>query len=91
MAQRLATYRLQLRPGFGFREAAELLPYLRDLGVSHVYCSPCFQAARGSTHGYDIVDPGRISGELGGADALAELRARMRELGFGALDPLRRL
>lgn len=82
MAQRLATYRLQLRPGFGFREAAELLPYLRDLGVSHVYCSPCFQAARGSTHGYDIVDPGRISGELGGADALADLRARMSELGL---------
>ena len=34
------TYRLQLGPGLGFAEARELVPYLRDLGVSHLYLSP---------------------------------------------------
>ena len=40
---------------------AALVPYLRDLGVSHLYLSPCLQARRGSTHGYDVIDPRRIS------------------------------
>jgi (1->4)-alpha-D-glucan 1-alpha-D-glucosylmutase len=61
-----ATYRLQMRPEFGFRAATEILPYLSDLGISHVYTSPYLQAARGSTHGYDVVDPTRINAELGG-------------------------
>ena len=39
-----ATYRLQLGPGLGFREARELVPYLRDLGISHLYLSPVLQA-----------------------------------------------
>jgi (1->4)-alpha-D-glucan 1-alpha-D-glucosylmutase len=61
-----ATYRLQLGPGLDFAAARELVPYLRDLGVSHLYLSPSFQARPGSTHGYDVTDPGRISEELGG-------------------------
>ena len=32
-----ATYRLMFGPGFGFREARALVPYLSALGVSHVY------------------------------------------------------
>jgi len=40
--ERIGTYRLQLRPEFGFREAAALAPYLRRLGVSHLYLSPVF-------------------------------------------------
>ncbi len=42
------TYRLQLRPGFGFAEAAEIADYLEALGISHAYCSPYLQAAPGS-------------------------------------------
>ena len=61
-----ATYRLQLRPGFGFTEAARLVPYLARLGAETVYCSPVAEAVPGSTHGYDGVDPGRLRGELGG-------------------------
>jgi (1->4)-alpha-D-glucan 1-alpha-D-glucosylmutase len=68
-----ATYRLQLRPGFGFREARELVPYLTELGVSHLYLSPIMEAQLGSTHGYDVVDPTRISEQLGGEDAFREL------------------
>jgi (1->4)-alpha-D-glucan 1-alpha-D-glucosylmutase len=68
-----ATYRLQLGPGLGFREARGLVPYLRDLGVSHLYLSPSLQARSGSTHGYDVVDPTRVSETLGGEDELRSL------------------
>ena len=68
-----STYRLQLRPGFGFREARELVPYLADLGASHLYLSPIMEARPGSTHGYDVVDPTRVSEQLGGEDAFREL------------------
>jgi (1->4)-alpha-D-glucan 1-alpha-D-glucosylmutase len=57
----------------GFARARELVPYLRDLGVSHLYLSPALQARRGSTHGYDVTDPRRISEELGGEAAFREL------------------
>ena len=68
-----ATYRLQLGPGLGFSEARELVPYLAALGVSHLYLSPSLQARRGSTHGYDVADPRRISEELGGEAAFRAL------------------
>ena len=68
-----ATYRLQLRPGFGFREARALVPYLQDLGISHLYLSPSLEARPGSTHGYDVVDPTRVSDELGGEEAFRDL------------------
>jgi len=62
----MATYRLQLHSGFGFIQAARISAYLKELGISHVYTSPYLQAASGSTHGYDVVDPTRINTELGG-------------------------
>ena len=70
-----ATYRLQLRAGFGFAEVRALVPYLRELGVSHLYLSPALQARPGSTHGYDVIDPRRVSSELGGEEGLRELAA----------------
>jgi (1->4)-alpha-D-glucan 1-alpha-D-glucosylmutase len=66
-------YRLQLQPGFGFREARALVPYLRDLGISHLYLSPIMEARSGSTHGYDVVDPTRISQQLGGEEEFRRL------------------
>jgi (1->4)-alpha-D-glucan 1-alpha-D-glucosylmutase len=71
----IGTYRLQLGPGLDLRAAAQLAPYLRDLGVSHAYLSPAFRAREGSTHGYDVVDPGEVSPALGGEEALRALRA----------------
>jgi (1->4)-alpha-D-glucan 1-alpha-D-glucosylmutase len=70
-----ATYRLQLTPSFGFAEAIDVLAYLRDLGVTHVYLSPVWEATPGSSHGYDVVDPTRVRSDFGGArgfDALCE-------------------
>jgi (1->4)-alpha-D-glucan 1-alpha-D-glucosylmutase len=68
-----ATYRLQLSPELDFHAARELAGYLRDLGISHLYLSPSLQARAGSAHGYDVVDPGRISDELGGEAAFRDL------------------
>jgi (1->4)-alpha-D-glucan 1-alpha-D-glucosylmutase len=80
-----ATYRLQLGEAFGFDQARALIPYLRDLGISHLYLSPAFQARPGSTHGYDIVDPRRISDALGGEDGLRTLSAAARAAGMGVV------
>lgn len=78
-----ATYRLQLRPGFGFDQAAALASYLEALGVSHAYLSPILQAAPGSTHGYDVVDHGRVNEELGGPAAHARMCAAFGASGLG--------
>ncbi len=64
-----STYRLQLHKGFTFDDAASIASYLRELGVSHVYCSPYLQASPGSMHGYDVVDHQRVNDELGGRAA----------------------
>jgi (1->4)-alpha-D-glucan 1-alpha-D-glucosylmutase len=67
------TYRLQLTADFGFANAREIVvPYAKELGISHLYLSPSLQAQHGSTHGYDVTDPTRISDDLGGE---AEFRA----------------
>jgi (1->4)-alpha-D-glucan 1-alpha-D-glucosylmutase len=78
-----ATYRLMFSGGFGFREARELIPYLADLGVSHLYLPPSFQARKGSTHGYDVIDPTSISVEFGGEEEFRALAAAAREHGLG--------
>ena len=78
-----ATYRLQLSSDFGFADARALVPYLRDLGISHLYLSPSLQARRGSTHGYDVVDPRHFSRELGGPEELRALSGSARDAGMG--------
>ncbi|HEY3569338.1 MAG TPA: malto-oligosyltrehalose synthase [Thermoanaerobaculia bacterium] len=79
----LSTYRLQLRPEFGFDDAASIADYLSDLGITHLYSSPYLQAARGSAHGYDVVDPTRVNEELGGEEAHARLCRTLGEKGLG--------
>ncbi|MGK3203815.1 malto-oligosyltrehalose synthase [Amycolatopsis sp. MEPSY49] len=78
-----STYRVQLRPEFPFGDAAGIAGYLRDLGIGALYASPVLDAAPGSTHGYDVVDPTRARPELGGESARAELSALLKELGLG--------
>jgi (1->4)-alpha-D-glucan 1-alpha-D-glucosylmutase len=80
-----STYRLQLRPEFGFDEAAAVLPYLRDLGVTHAYLSPVLQAQPGSEHGYDVVDHDHLSVDLGGAEAFRRLSDTAQSLGLGVI------
>jgi (1->4)-alpha-D-glucan 1-alpha-D-glucosylmutase len=80
-----ATYRLQLHAGFGFDDAAEVVPYLHSLGISHAYLSPILQAAPGSTHGYDVVDHSRLSEPAGGRPAFDRLAARLSDYRLGAV------
>ena len=79
----LSTYRVQLRPEFGFAEAAAIADYLADLGITHLYSSPYLQAARGSAHGYDVVDPTRVNEELGGEEGHARFCRALAEKGLG--------
>ncbi|GGG88925.1 malto-oligosyltrehalose synthase [Edaphobacter dinghuensis] len=78
-----STYRLQLHQGFTFDDAAGIVEYLRELGITHVYCSPYLQAAPGSTHGYDVVDHQKVNEELGGAEGHNRFCTRLREVGLG--------
>ncbi|MEO6125945.1 MAG: malto-oligosyltrehalose synthase [Ilumatobacteraceae bacterium] len=79
----VATYRLQLTPEFGLADAARIVPYLASLGISHVYTSSYLQAASGSTHGYDVVDPTSVNIELGGEDALLAFHEALEHYDLG--------
>src|SRR6185437_1970961 len=78
-----STYRLQLNAKFTFDDAAAIAGYLKDLGITHVYCSPYLQAAPGSMHGYDVVDHQKVNEELGGAAGHARFCAKLDKLGLG--------
>jgi (1->4)-alpha-D-glucan 1-alpha-D-glucosylmutase len=80
-----ATYRVQLRPGFGFDEVADLADHWSSLGVSHVYLSPILQAAPGSGHGYDVIDHDRINTELGGREAFERMSGVLSEHGLSVV------
>jgi (1->4)-alpha-D-glucan 1-alpha-D-glucosylmutase len=67
-----ATYRIQFNKTFRFEDAANLAPYLSELGISHIYASPYLKARPYSTHGYDITDHNSLNPELG--DEAAFLR-----------------
>jgi (1->4)-alpha-D-glucan 1-alpha-D-glucosylmutase len=76
------TYRLQLSSDFPFQAAADCAKYVASLGVSHLYCSPVLQAAPGSSHGYDVVDPTRINDELGGEPGFHQMVSQLRGEGL---------
>lgn len=80
-----ATYRLQLNQNFTFARAAELVPYLAALGVSHVYCSPYLRARPGSTHGYDIIDHASLNPEIGSREDFEHFVAVLRAHGMGQI------
>lgn len=81
----VSTYRLQFRPGFGFAEAAALVPYLHALGMTDVYASPLLTPRPGSQHGYDVADPDRLNPELGDAAQFAGFTAFLAKHGMGLL------
>ncbi|MFE7839812.1 malto-oligosyltrehalose synthase [Streptomyces sp. NPDC057474] len=78
-----ATYRIQLQPDFPFAAASAAVPYIASLGVSHLHLSPVLEAVPGSAHGYDVVDHGRVRGELGGEEGLRALARTGRAHGLG--------
>ncbi len=84
-ARPASTYRLQIRKAFDLDAAAEVAPYLRDLGVSWAYLSPLLKATEGSDHGYDVVDPSVVDPARGGREGLARFAAAARAAGLGIL------
>jgi (1->4)-alpha-D-glucan 1-alpha-D-glucosylmutase len=80
-----ATYRLQLHKDFTFADAEAIVPYLDRLGISHAYLSPITTATKGSTHGYDVVDPTAINSELGGEEGFRSLVTALRGHGMGVV------
>ena len=80
-----STYRLQFRNGMDFAAACRLVPYLADLGISHLYASPVMTAVSGSTHGYDVTRMDEIGPSLGGLAGLRRLAGTLHARGMGLL------
>lgn len=80
-----ATYRLQFNSAFTFEDARRLVPYLAELGVSHLYASPYLKARAGSTHGYDITDHNAFNPEIGNEDSFRALGSELGAHGLGQI------
>ena len=81
----IATYRVQLTPDFDFDAAASIVPYLKALGITHLYASPFMKARKGSRHGYDVVDHTKLNPELGGEDGFERLSRALRDHHVGLI------
>lgn len=80
-----ATYRIQFRNGMTFDRVVDLVPYFKDLGISHLYASPIFTATSGSTHGYDVTDPNEIDPAIGGREGFDRMAAALKQAGMGLI------
>jgi (1->4)-alpha-D-glucan 1-alpha-D-glucosylmutase len=77
-----STYRLQIAPSFTLAQAADVVPYLARLGVSHLYASPLLVSTTGSAHGYDVVDHRTADPQRGGEEGRLVLTAALAEHGL---------
>ncbi|PSN06632.1 malto-oligosyltrehalose synthase [Siccibacter turicensis] len=80
-----ATYRIQFRNGMTFDRAAGLVPYMKKLGISHLYASPVFTATADSTHGYDVTDANEIDPSIGGRAGFDRMVAALKQAGLGLI------
>jgi maltooligosyl trehalose synthase (EC 5.4.99.15) len=78
-----STYRIQFRNGMTFDRVVDLIPYMKDLGISHLYASPVFTATTDSTHGYDVTDPNEIDPAIGGREGFDRMAAALNRRGWG--------
>ena len=78
----LSTYRLQFNRDFTFKQAIAIIPYLKALGISHLYASPYLKARPGSRHGYDIIDHNTLNPEIGTYADFEKLCATLAEHGM---------
>ena len=81
----IATYRLQLSADFNFDAVASVVPYLRALGITHLYASPFMTARKGSTHGYDVTDHTKLNPELGGEAGFERLSRALKAHDLGLI------
>src|SRR6202047_2624351 len=80
-----ATYRLQFNKDFTFQDAAKLLDYFSELGITHIYASPVLRSRPGSTHGYDVIDPTRLNPELGTEADFYAFQDELHKRGMGLI------
>lgn len=81
-----ATYRLQFqKDALTFRDAAQIVPYLEELGISHLYASPYLKTRSGSPHGYAVADYTRLNPDLGDADDYQAMVQSLHRHGVGQL------
>lgn len=80
-----ATYRFQFNEHFRITDALALVPYLHELGISHIYASPLFKACVHSNHGYDVCDFGQINPEIGTEAELENLVSVLRAHKMGLI------
>jgi (1->4)-alpha-D-glucan 1-alpha-D-glucosylmutase len=89
MASRLrvptATYRLQFNRHFTFKDATNIIPYLRDLGISDIYGSPFFRSRPGSDHGYDVTNHNELNSAIGTRQEFDAMVAGLKECGLGQI------
>ncbi|HFE3555153.1 TPA: malto-oligosyltrehalose synthase [Enterobacter hormaechei] len=80
-----STYRIQFRNGMTFDRVVDLIPYMKDLGISHLYASPVFTATTDSTHGYDVTDHNEIDPAIGGREGFDRMAAALKQAGMGLI------
>ncbi len=83
-----STYRIQFHSEFNFNKAKEIITYLADLGIGDLYASPIFKASKGSTHGYDVVDPTILNPELGTESDFNDLITQIHQQQMGWLQDI---
>ena len=81
----LSTYRLQFNRSFTFLQAADLVPYLAELGITHCYASPYLRSRPGSMHGYDIIDHHHLDPEIGTPEDYERFVVALHQHGMGQI------
>ena len=81
----LSTYRLQFNRSFTFSQAADLVPYLAELGITHCYASPYLRSRPGSMHGYDIIDHHHLDPEIGTPEEYERFVSALHQHGMGQI------
>ncbi|MGB9698150.1 MAG: malto-oligosyltrehalose synthase [Thermodesulfobacteriota bacterium] len=80
-----ATYRLQLGPSFTFHQAAAIVPYLDELGISDIYVSPIFLPCSPESHGYDVCDHNQLNPALGSKEDFKNFVKSIQSKGMGLI------
>jgi len=83
-----ATYRIQLNSEFTFKQLADIIDYLHEMGISTIYAAPITTSKKNSAHGYDVVDPAVINPQIGTLEELRELRAKLKSYGMNWLQDI---
>jgi len=81
----ISTYRLQFNRNFSFKDATEIIPYLRKLGISDIYSSPFFRAGPDSEHGYDVTNHNEFNPSIGSREDFDAMVVALNKHGMGQI------